>query len=165
MGQARRAKSARVLPKTLGAEESMNEKWTMEEMGNCIKEKYICTLSSIARSKGFDTSKNSYRLSSSVCTEPDRFNTRFHSNNRVFRRFNSIAIRHLVEHSPYSSRRVARMPGISGGAIVRTTPQSSSCCRNYHNLVTGNGMSHTVGLAIYQRHLTISLSGRKKHAA
>ena len=134
-------------------------------MGKCIKEKYICALSGIARSKGSDTSKNHYRLSSSICTESDRFNTRFHSDNRLPRRSHSITIRHLVVNSTYSSGGVAGMSGIGGRTNIRTSTQSSSCACNCLHLVFGNSWFRAVAVPAhwrYKKHLTRQmLSGGK----
>jgi len=140
----------------------MNEKWSMEEMGTCIKNKYICSLSGSARPKGSDASKNNYRPGSSVCFEPDRFDTRFYSSHRLPGRPYFITIRDLVMHSPYTSRGVAGISGIGDEADVRTTSQSSRRYHNYHHLVFGNSSFHAV--AICQRnkkHLTNRSCGPK----
>ena len=138
-------------------------------MGKYIKEKHICTLLGIERYKGSVTSKNHYRLSGSICAESDRFNTRFHSDNRLPRRSHSITIRHLVVNSTYSSGGVAGMSDISGRTNIRTSTQSSGCARNRPHLVFGNSWFHAVAVVAhwrFKKHLTrqIHSDGKKRRS-
>ncbi len=135
----------------------MDETWSMEEMGKCIKEKHICSLFGIARSKSPFVGENYYRCRSGLCVEPNRFDTGLHSSHRIHRRSPSIATGHLASHQAHSKKYMAGMSGIGSETNARFTTQSSSCNDHNIHLASSNNWLCSVGLVVrkwYRKHLT-----------
>jgi hypothetical protein len=127
---------------------SMNEAWSMEEVGRCVKEKYICSLFGVERSKSFFAGESDYRFSGCLRLEPNRFDTGFYSRHRIHRRFSPVTNRHLAGYPAHSKDDMAGMSSVSPGTSVRVAAQSSSRSYYHTHLAFNISFLGTVGMAV-----------------
>lgn len=128
-------------------------------MGNFIKEKYICPVSCIKRSTSTDFVENYYWVSSGLCPESNRLNSRFYSSYRLPGRLVAVTIWGLPGYTVNSVARLEGVSGLGGGAYIGYTSQPSSCNRNRHYLGFGYSWTYVLVMAICRRckkHLTVA---------
>jgi hypothetical protein len=130
----------------------------MEEMGKIIKEKYMCPLSSIERSKSPGSHKNNYWLSSGLYTKSDRSNTRFYSSYWLSGRPIVIANRYLVSYTVNPKTGVERVSNSGCGTNIGYASQLSNCNCNYCNLGYSYSRFYVFAMAINKKYLTSSSS-------